>query len=169
MADDFELVTEFARNGSEEAFRELVERHSGMVRGVAMRVAGEAAADEITQAVFVILARKVPTLRPGTVVGAWLHRTARFVALESVRAEQRRRQKNEAFSMIQNGNDPLWTEVAPVLDRAIGKLGESERSAVVLRFLEGLSFADVGRQLGISEGAAKMRVGRALERLRELL
>jgi hypothetical protein len=58
MVDDFELVTEFARNGSEEAFRVLVERHSGMVRGVAMRVAGEAAADEITQAVFVILARK---------------------------------------------------------------------------------------------------------------
>jgi hypothetical protein len=91
------------------------------------------------------------------------------VALEAVRAEQRRRQKNEAFSMMQNENDPLWTEVAPVLDAAIGKLGESERSAVVLRYLEGLSFADVARQLGISEGAAKMRVGRALERLREFL
>ncbi|HEY6228851.1 MAG TPA: RNA polymerase sigma factor [Verrucomicrobiae bacterium] len=169
MADDFELALEFARNGSEEAFRELVERHSGMVHGVAMRVAGEGAADEVTQAVFVILARKVGTLREGTVVGAWLHRTARFVALEAVRAEQRRRQKNEAFSMMQNGTDPLWSEVAPILDSAISKLAEAERSAVVLRFLEGLSFADVARQLGISEGAAKMRVGRALEKLKEFL
>lgn len=169
MADDLQLVREFSRNGSEEAFRELVERHAGMVRGVAMRVAGETAADEVMQAVFVILARKAGTLRDGTIVGAWLHRTARFVALEAVRAEQRRREKNEAFSMMPKEDDPLWNDVAPALDAAIAKLGETERSAVVLRFLEGQSFAGVAAQLGISEGAAKMRVGRALEKLRGIL
>jgi DNA-directed RNA polymerase specialized sigma24 family protein len=68
-----------------------MERHSGMVHGVAMRVAGDALADEVTQAVFIILARKAGTLRDGAVVGAGLYRTARFVALEAVRAEKRRR------------------------------------------------------------------------------
>jgi hypothetical protein len=66
-------------------------------------------------------------------------------------------------------SERVWSELAPVLDAAMGRLGEAERSAIVLRFLEGQGFAAVGAQLGISEGAAKMRVGRALEKLRGIL
>ncbi|HUS36615.1 MAG TPA: RNA polymerase sigma factor, partial [Verrucomicrobiae bacterium] len=169
MADDLELLREFAASGAEEPFRALVERHSGMVHGVAMRVAGDALADEVTQAVFIILARKAGTLRDGAVVGAWLYRTARFVALEAVRAEKRRRARNEAFCMSGDESEKAWGELAPVLDEAVGRLGEAERSAVVLRFFEGRSFSEVATQLGISEAAAKMRVGRALEKLRPIL
>jgi RNA polymerase sigma factor (sigma-70 family) len=169
MADDLELLREFAASGAEEPFRALVERHSGMVHGVAMRVAGDALADEVTQAVFIILARKAGTLRDGAVVGAWLYRTARFVALEAVRAEKRRRARNEAFGMSGDESEKAWRELAPVLDEAVGRLGEAERSAVVLRFFEGQSFSEVATQLGISEAAAKMRVGRALEKLRTIL
>ncbi|HUS33868.1 MAG TPA: sigma-70 family RNA polymerase sigma factor [Verrucomicrobiae bacterium] len=169
MADDLELLREFTASGAEEAFRALVERHSGMVHGVALRVAGDALADEVTQAVFIILARKAGTLRDGAVVGAWLYRTARFVALEAARAEKRRRARNEAFCMSSDESEKVWSELAPVLDEAVGRLGEAERSAVVLRFFEGQTFSEVATELGISEAAAKMRVGRAIEKLRTIL
>jgi RNA polymerase sigma factor (sigma-70 family) len=169
MADDLELLREFAASGAEEPFRALVERHSGMVHGVARRVAGDALADEVTQAVFIILARKAGTLRDGAVVGAWLYRTARFVALEAVRAEKRRRARNEAYGMSGDESEKAWRELAPVLDEAVGRLGEAERSAVVLRFFEGQTFSEVAAQLGISGAAEKMRVGRAIEKLRTIL
>jgi RNA polymerase sigma factor (sigma-70 family) len=168
MMDDRELLREYAEEQSEEAFRAIVERHAGMVQGVALRVAGPAAAEEVAQAVFTILARKAGGLGRKVVLAGWLHRTARFVALEAVRQEKRRRERNEAFSIMNNGeeSEATWKQVAPFLESAIERLGASERSAVVLRFLEGRPFAEVAGALGISEAAAKMRVGRALDKLR---
>src|SRR2546427_9906851 len=88
MSDDFELLREHVERGSDEAFRTLVERHSGMVHGAAMRIVrDEHLAEEVTQAVFIILARKGARLRRGTILAGWLHRAARLVALGALRGE----------------------------------------------------------------------------------
>src|SRR5262245_52000141 len=99
MPDDFELLREHVERGSEDAFRTLVERHAGMVYGTALRMVREAVlAEEVMQAVFVILARKAASLRPGTVLAGWLHRTTHFVALEALRSERRRQQHYRQFA-----------------------------------------------------------------------
>jgi RNA polymerase sigma factor (sigma-70 family) len=172
MPDDFELLREHIVRGSDEAFRTLVERHSGMVHGAALRVVrNEHLADEITQAVFVILARKANGLRHGTILAGWLYRTARFVALEALRTEQRRQQHHQDFARMKDFTQTtsLWDQIAPLLEDAMHRLGAADRDAVVLRFLEEKSFAEVAGALGTSEAAAKMRVGRALEKLRTVL
>src|SRR5262245_64571004 len=98
MLNDFELLREHVAQGSEDAFHTLVERHAPMVHGTALRMVRDATlAEEITQAVFIILARKAASLRPGTVLAGWLHRTTRFVALEALRSERRRQQHYRQF------------------------------------------------------------------------
>ncbi len=79
---DMELLRDYDRQGLEEAFAELVRRHINLVYSVALRHVRVAAhAEEITQAVFVILARKAAGLRPDTILEGWLHETTRLTAL----------------------------------------------------------------------------------------
>jgi len=169
VPDDFELLRQYVERGSSEAFGVLVERHSGMLHGAALRIVrDESRAEEITQAVFVILARKAASLRRGTILAGWLYRTARFVALDALRAERRRQQHLSNFALLNDSSQTasVWDQIAPLLEEAMNRLGDTDRDAVVLRFLEQKSFAEVGSALGTSEAAAKMRVGRALEKLR---
>jgi DNA-directed RNA polymerase specialized sigma24 family protein len=87
-AGNMELVRDYHRHGSEAAFAELVRRHVHLVYSVAVRHVGVAAhAEEITQAVFIILARKAAGLRPDTILEGWLHETARLTALSFLRGD----------------------------------------------------------------------------------
>jgi RNA polymerase sigma factor (sigma-70 family) len=172
MRDDLELLREHATGGSDDAFRLLVERHAGMVHGAALRIVRDAAlAEEVSQAVFILLARKSATLPAGTVLAGWLYQTTRFVALGALRTERRRQEHHRDFASMNDTAESaaVWDQIRPHLDEAIGTLGASDRDAIVLRFLEGRSFAEVGTALGTSEAAAKMRVGRALEKLRHAI
>jgi len=169
MPPDCDLIREFVARGSDDAFRTLVERHSGMVHSAARRIlADEALAQEVTQAVFIILARKAHRLPRNTILAGWLYRTARFVALEAVRAEKRRQHHHQEFAQMNAtaATDSLWKEVAPLLEEAVCRLGDADRNAIVLRFFEEKSFGEVANALATTEAAAKMRVGRALEKLR---
>lgn len=100
--DDRELLETYARDRSEAAFGELVGRHLSWVYSVALRHVGDSSlAEEVAQSVFVLLARKAGSLRSGTILGGWLFRTTRFVANRAVRAEKRRRSREQtAASMI---------------------------------------------------------------------
>src|SRR5580704_16153583 len=92
IADDMALVKEYADSGCEEAFAALVSRHINLVYSVALRQAGDAhLAEEVTQVVFIILARKARSLSSKTVISGWLCRTARNAAC-NVLTVQRRRQ-----------------------------------------------------------------------------
>src|SRR6185503_3267074 len=167
MLRDCDLLQEFVDRGSDDAFRALVERHTGMVHGAALRIVRDnELAQEVTQAVFVLLARKARHLSRGTVVAGWLYRSARFVALEAVRAEKRRQQRQEVFAQMNATTDSVWSQVEPLFDEVMNRLGSIDRDAVVLRFLEERTFPEVAQALGTTEAAAKMRVGRALEKLR---
>ena len=170
--DDITLLREFAATDSEAAFAALVQRHINLVYSTALRSVGSAhAAEEISQAVFIILARKAKSLGAKTIRAGWLHQTTRLTAANFLRGEIRRQKREQEAYMQSTLNEPdanVWPQIAPLLDDALGKLGERDRNAIVLRFLENKSLAEVGTALGASEDAAKMRVNRALEKLRKL-
>ena len=178
--DDLTLLREYARTNSEAAFSKLVSRHINLVYSVALRsVRDPHLAEEITQAVFIILARKADKLSQHTVLPGWLCRTARYASANALTIQRRRQHREqEAFmqSQIDSGTGfqpvgksemQIWSEISPLLDGAMEKLGQKDHDALVLRFFEGRNFREVGAALGASEDAAKMRVNRALEKLRK--
>ena len=169
---DHQLLREYVDGDSEDAFAQLVQRHLGLVYGVAHRQVGDhSLASDVAQAVFVLLARKAARLKPSCVVAGWLFRTTRFVAARAVRTEQRRQHREqEALAMQELGTpDETWQRLAPELDEALATLGEVDRNALLLRFGEGRNHREVGRALGLGEEAAKKRTLRALEKLRGTL
>jgi RNA polymerase sigma factor (sigma-70 family) len=167
---DNELLAQYARDGSEEAFALLVGRHVDLVYSIALRhVADPHQAEEIAQVVFLLLARKAGSISAKTILTGWLYRTARLTAANYVRMEtRRRRREQEAYmqSLINEPEPEIWTQIAPMLDLAMEHLGNKERDAVLLRFFEGKNFKDVGIALRASEGTAQKRVERALEKMR---
>jgi RNA polymerase sigma factor (sigma-70 family) len=174
MNDDLKLLREFARDNSEEAFAALVSQHVNLVYSVALRQVRDAhKAEEITQAVFIILARKADSLGDKTILPGWLCRTARYASANALTI-QRRRQRREQEAYMQSTlnesehmHEDTWNQIAPLLDGAMEQLGQKDHDALVLRFFENKTFAEVGATLGASESAAKMRVNRALEKLRK--
>jgi len=171
-ASDIELLRDYDRQGSEAAFAELVRRHINLVYSVALRHVGIAAhAEEITQAVFVILARKAAGLHPGIILEGWLHETTRLTALSFLRGERRRHfREQEAYmqSTLQEYADAsVWNHLAPLLDEAMSRLGKKDRDAVILRFFKEKNVREVAATLQVNEAAAQRRILRALDKLRK--
>ncbi|MGZ5545318.1 MAG: RNA polymerase sigma factor [Limisphaerales bacterium] len=168
---DNNLLREYVESASEEAFATLVARHVNKVYSVALRHTGNPhQAEEITQAVFVILARKSSSLGKSVILEGWLYQTARLTALAFIRSEIRRaRREQEAYMQtVLNESEPdVWKQIAPLLDPAIASLSETDRQAIVLRFIYGKSMNEIGAVLGGTEGATRTRLHRALEKLRQ--
>ena len=172
--NDQELLRDYSREGSEEAFAELVRRHVNLVYSVALRHVGSAAtAEEMTQAVFVILARKAASLRPAMVLKSWLYETTRLTSLSFLRGERRRQLREQEVYMQSTSQEsadvPIWDQLAPLLDDALRRLGKKDREAVILRFFKEQSLAEVAAALQVSESAAQSRVHRAVQKLRRCL
>jgi len=169
--DDHQLLAEFVRNESEAAFAALVTRYVNLVYSTALRFAGNPHhAEEITQAVFIILARKTGKLSQRIVLSGWLYQTTRLTAANFVKGEIRRQHREqEAYmqSTLTEPNAAAWQQLAPQLDEAMGRLGETDRNAIVLRFFENKTAQEVGAALKLTEAAAHKRTSRALEKLRK--
>ena len=139
---DIELLQDYTRHASEEAFAVLVQRHVNLVYSTALRHVGiPAQAEEITQAVFIILARKAAGLRPDTVLEAWLYETTRLTSLSFLRGERRRQfREQEAYmqSTIQESNEASnWSQLAPLLDEAMARLGKKGPRSRRAAFFQG--------------------------------
>ncbi len=174
MPDSVQLLRAYAERGDEAAFRELVARYIDLVHSVAVRrVGGDVeAARDVTQSVFIDLARKARSLRGEVMLGGWLHRHTGFVAASVARAERRRQAREQQaaeMNTLHPTHDPTWQQLAPVLDETIDALDAADRQAILLRFFEQRDFRAVGAALGISDDAAQKRVSRAVEKLRTSL
>jgi uncharacterized protein (TIGR03435 family) len=172
-APDMNLVREFARTNSEAAFTELVQRHINLVYSVALRCTGDADdAQDVTQAVFIILARKIAGLREKTLLTGWLYETTRFTAARLRRTNARRHAREQEAYMQSTLNEAdaadVWEKLAPHLEAAMSKLAERDRTLLVLRFFENKSGPEAAALLGIREDAAHKRVARAIEKLRKV-
>ncbi len=170
-AQDMELVRQFARDNSEAAFTELVRRHINLVYSVARRCTrNNSDAQDVTQAVFITLARKAVTLREKTLLTGWLYETTRFTTARLVRTNVRRHAREQEAFMQSTLNEAdtaeIWTQLAPHLEAAMAKLNAADRALLVLRFYENKTGAETAALLGIGEDAAHKRVARAIEKLR---
>ena len=173
--DDSELLRRYARDGSEEAFHELVRRNLNLVYSAALRQVGgdRHRAEDVTQAVFASLAAKAATVARHPSLSGWLFTSTRFAATKLIRSEQRRVNRELESHAMNTPQDSVstsdvvqWREVCGALDNAMHELKEPDRLALIHRFFEAKPLAAVGTQLGISEGAARKRVERSLESLR---
>jgi RNA polymerase sigma factor (sigma-70 family) len=174
MTDSQTLLAEYAESSSESAFRELVTRYIGLVYATALRlVEGDThLAEDVAQTVFVDLARKARGLSRAVMLGGWLHQRTFNVAAPMMRAARRRQaREREAVQMNAMPDDPTadLEQIAPMLDEALTKLGQEDRTAIILRFFERRDFRSIGTALGSNEDAARMRVTRALDKLHLLL
>src|SRR5262249_5465953 len=128
-------------------------------------------AEDVTQGVFVALAKRAGSLASRPVLSGWLHRTAQNIAAQTVRTVERRRaREQEAAAMnelLATKTDTPWERIAPHLDAALGELNDLDRDAVLLRYFERKSAREMAQMLGVSDEAAQKRVSRAVERLRE--
>ena len=169
---DQQLLTRYAGDRTETAFAELLRRHVDFVYSAAVRMVRDThLAEDVTQGVFVALAQNARQLTDRPVLAGWLHRTTQNLAANAVRADVRRRvREQEAAAMNEifaTDTAATWEHIGPQLDAALGELTEPDRDALLLRYFERKSAAEMAQLLGISDEAAQKRVNRAVERLRD--
>ncbi|TAL01742.1 MAG: sigma-70 family RNA polymerase sigma factor, partial [Verrucomicrobia bacterium] len=176
MTSDGELLRRYTETTSEEAFGELVRRHLDLVYSAALRqVNGDAhLAHDIAQSVFADLARKAVSLANRPALAGWLYTSTHYAAAKAVRTEQRRHNREqEAHAMQELLHDPGpnldWDKLRPLLDAAMHELSEADREVILMRYFENRQHGEIGEQIGLGENAARMRVERALEKLRTVL
>jgi RNA polymerase sigma factor (sigma-70 family) len=183
MTSDLELLKQFARENSQDAFNEIVRRHLDLVYSAALRqVRSPPLAEDIAQSVFTDLARSAGKLcsagvSPANLLTPWLYAVTRRTAIDAIRQESRRRLREQIAVEMNNMNasqssagvPPAWSEIESFLDEAMESLDETDRAAILLRYFENKSLREVGESLKISDDTAQKRVSRAVERLREFL
>jgi RNA polymerase sigma factor (sigma-70 family) len=166
--DDITLLKQYA-GGDESAFTTLFERHVHLVYSAALRQARNPShAEEVTQAVFILLARKAKSLSPKTVLSGWLYQAARLTTASLIKREIRRQRREQEVYMqtLKEPDTSLWEQISPLLDDAMGRLGEKDRNAIVLRFFENRTPQEVAAALKLNDVTARKRVSRTLEKLR---
>src|SRR5579862_2513743 len=170
--DDWELLQDYVKTGSDEAFARIVERHTDMVYAFCFRqMRNRELAEEAAQTVFIILARKAAALKRETVLAGWLFKTARFAIANALKIEARKRRiQSRAQAMAgatQSRKEPRAAndDAFALLDDALAQLPEFERNAVLLKYFEQQTHTEVGAALGVSADAAEKRISRAIGKL----
>ncbi len=171
MADTDQALLLSYLGGDGSAFARLIDRHAGLVYGLAVRRTSDPhSARDVAQEVFILLARKANQLLKHPSVAAWLHRTTQNLARDASRAEERHQKKLDRFARHAEAETAadLDSGVLEMIERALAKLPMQEKEVVILRFYEDLDYEEISQHLGISQPAARKRVSRAIVRLQNL-
>ena len=173
MSTDATLLRCYVEKRDEHAFAELVRRHLDLVYSAALRRTGGRAhqAEDISQKVFSDLARKAGTLIHHPTLTGWLYRSTRYAAIDTARTELRRQKLAQSLTAMPDESPPPappadWERLRPVLDDAMDQLTERDRELMLLRYFNGLTFAEAGARLNLAEDTARKRTERALDKLR---
>jgi RNA polymerase sigma factor (sigma-70 family) len=171
--DDQQLLLRFAQVRDADAFTALMHRHGPMVLALARRCVGDShTAEDVFQAAFLVLARKVHAIRRPDSLPCWLH-SITFRLAQQARLARARHQEQETLARPRIPRTPLdeltAREWLTVLDEELDDLPESIRAPLVLCCLEGLSLEEAAKRLGCSSGAVKGRLERGRKRLRQQL
>ena len=173
QSTDEQLLEAHVARHDEAAFAELVRRHVNLVYGTALRILGDPpTAEEVTQNVFITLARKASSIGTGSGLAGWLHRAAILEARLRQRTDLRRRNREEHAAQLGTAMDtPSSTDPRPfeILDDALLELPEKDRQTLLLRYFENRPFREIAQRLGVGEDAAQKRSARALETLATIL
>ena len=165
-----ELLRQYADQDSDAAFAELQARYANLVFSVALRRTGSPqAAQEISQVVFVIVAKKARELSETIHLSGWLYHATRLTALNFRREDIRRaRREQEAYmqSLNQETEAEVWPKIAPLLEDAMARLSPKDRDVIVLRYFEGKSYEEIAHAAGATEATVRQRSHHALGKLR---
>ena len=167
---DWQLLREYIEHGSERAFSQIVAKYIDLVHSAAVRqVRDNQLAEEVTQVVFIVLAKKAKKLGANVILSGWLHKTARFAALNILKTEARRKSHERKAAQMHGESyqvDSSWNHLSPLLDAAVARLSDRDRAAITLRYFQRKTIAEVAAAMSISDDAAAMRISRALDKLR---
>ncbi len=166
---DAELLEEYADTRSEEAFAEIVRRHIKLVYSTSLRRVNDPhLAEDVTQSVFFVLAKKAGKISTSTVLAGWLFQTARFISRDAIKMKMRREQHEQMAASLRAEStvDETWPKISPLLESAMDHLGSGDRDVILLRFFEGLEIGEIARAVGVPANTVSKRLQRAIERLR---
>jgi RNA polymerase sigma-70 factor (ECF subfamily) len=179
-----QAAAEEARKGNQHAFRVLVERHSRSVFRLAYRMSGnEHDAEDLVQETFLRAYRQIHRFDGRSAFGTWLYRICANCSLDLIRARKNQKRANgdrdddggrnwlDTVAAREPGPERLTQsgQIADLLEPALGRLSEMERTAFVLRHYEGCDIDEIARTLGVQSNAAKHTVFRAVQKLRRAL
>lgn len=164
---DEQLLRRFADSCDQSAFGKLFDRYHRLVLAACLRdVRDPQVAEDCTSAVFLLLAERAMRVDPAR-LASWLFTTARLTARNARRAEERRMKTQQAYAGALSASRPH--DLDEHLNDAIARLRDRDREALLLRYMQGLSYAEIGLRLGLGETGARMRVSRGVELLKRNL
>lgn len=166
--DETDLLRQFAQTGDAEAFSEITRRYAGMVYGVCLRVTGDPErARDATQDTFLQLLKQAGQVADS--LSGWLHRVATRRAVDLVRRDSARRQRERAFAADAVWETDVWADVSPLVDEAMNEIEPDQRELLLRHFLQGQTTVQMAAANGVSQPTMSRRVEGALEQLRERL
>lgn len=169
MVMDSALLDRYVRNGDPEAFAELVRRYAGLVYSTCLRTTGNPQdAEDIAQECFLELARKAKRIDAS--LPGWLHRVARNRSIDLVRAEVRRKTREDKAAGELNGRaEPSWADILPYVDDGLASLPENLKAVILLHYFDGLSQKEVAERLGVSQATVSRDLNKSVSELRKRL
>ena len=168
LNDDASLLARYARSRDPAAFAILVERHAGLVYGTCLRQCGDPTlAEDASQECFLALAMHAAEIRQS--LAAWLHTVALHAASRLGRARRDQTLYRPDAVALAPEVSAAWRELEPHLDQALAELPQEERSAIMLRYLEGHSQVHVAQAMGVSQATISRRIASGITQLRQRL
>lgn len=166
------LLEQFLSTGSPQAFEHLVARHSGWVYALARRRVGSAdMAEDITQATFIVLARKAHTLSKKPSIASWLYRVARYASIDALRRQSARVRSEKIAARPEVTMPPIAEDqaVEQHVNAALDRLPDRDREAILLRYFNDQTLEQIGHVQNVAASTVGRRIDRALAHMRHLL